>query len=74
MLTVPHSITSATTRVPYDVKDFVARSELALAALEAAGHETTNLGPVQRDPRLARACQTLVALGIQDGFSHAPAR
>jgi hypothetical protein len=72
VLAVPHSTpASATTRVPYDVNDFVARIEPALAALEAAGHHTVNLGRLQRDPALAGALQTLLALGVQDAFSHA---
>jgi hypothetical protein len=75
VLAVPHSTsTSATTRIPYDVKEFVARVEQALAALEAAGHPTINLGRLQRESALAAAVQTLFALGIQDGCSYSLAR
>jgi hypothetical protein len=61
------------TRVAYDIRKFVATIESALAALERAGHETINLGRIQHDSTLARAFQTLVDLGVQDGCSRVPA-
>lgn len=60
-------------RVAYDVRRFVRTIEPALAALEAAGLETINLGRTERDPALANAFQVLLDLGIQDGFARQPA-
>ena len=75
VLAVPFSIpASATGFVPYDVKDFVARIEPTLAALETAGHESISLGRLQRDAALAGPLQTLLELRIQDGLSRPPAR
>jgi hypothetical protein len=69
----PADVEAGGTRVAYDVRKFVATIESALAALEAAGHQTINLGRVQVDPALANAFRTLVDLGVQDGYSRAPA-
>ncbi len=70
VLSVPNSVPiSETKRAAYDVKEFTARIEPALAALESRGHDTINLGPMQRDPALAPAMQTLLELRVQHGFS-----
>ncbi|MGH2800579.1 MAG: hypothetical protein ACRDM0_23510 [Thermoleophilaceae bacterium] len=71
VLALPHSTpVGDERRKPYDVKDFIAKVEPALAAIEAAGHETINLGRLQHDSALAPAFQTLLDLRIQDGISH----
>jgi len=71
VLAVPAADYDATgARVAYDVRKFMRTIEPTLAALEGAGHETINLGRMQRDPSIAPAFRTLLDLGIQDGFSH----
>jgi hypothetical protein len=68
VLALPHrDVDAAGNAQPYDVRKFRAEIEPALAALEGAGYETIALGRLQRE--LPTVFQTLLDLGIQDGFS-----
>jgi hypothetical protein len=57
-------------RQPFDQRRFRREIEGVLAALEQAGNDFINYGRLERT--LPAACETLLELGVQDGFSRAP--
>jgi hypothetical protein len=67
---VPSRIVDATESAPYDLRAFFAEAEPALAAHEAAGYDSFDLGVWNDDPAVAEAREKLIKLGCNFGFSN----